>query len=285
MTTTFDTEPGGGLAREQLPPYTEMQHAYHRSRQPELRQIVGALPLGPGSHVLDVASGDGCLSMLLAERAARVVSVDLSPALLAEAQGRAARAPHGQRVSFQLAEAGRLAFPDGAFDLAWCAQSMFSLPDPLAAVREMLRVVHPGGHVAVLENDSLHHMVLPWPAELELAVRAAQHAALASRSPSQATAKFYIGRDLGGLLAQAGAVDVRVLPFAVQRRAPLAADEERYLATHLAELGALIAPHLAPEATRAFDMLTRPSSPLFMLRQPSFQITHIELLAVGLRAG
>src|SRR6266511_3844958 len=118
MTTTHTIEPGAGLPDDELPGYWRMLHAYHRSRSAELRAMIATLPLAPGDRVLDVASGDGCHSVWLVE------------------QG----------------DANALAFADGMFDLVWCAQSFYSLPDPIATLREMVRVTRPGGHVAVLEN-------------------------------------------------------------------------------------------------------------------------------------
>jgi SAM-dependent methyltransferase len=68
----------------------------------------------------------------------------------------------------------RLPFTDGSFDAVWCAQSPFSLREPVDAVTRMARAVKPGGLVAVLEDDTLHQVLLPWPVDVELAVRKAE---------------------------------------------------------------------------------------------------------------
>ncbi len=180
MTTSFDREPGAGLADDELPGYACMLHAYHRARAANLRAIIATLPIAPGSLVLDVACGDACYSIWLAEHAARVVGIDLSPAYLDLARRGAADSLPAGRISFERADVMALPFEDGSFDLTWLAQSLFSLPEPLGVLREMIRVTRPGGHVAILENDTLHHLLLPWPAELELAVRRAQMATLAA---------------------------------------------------------------------------------------------------------
>jgi ubiquinone/menaquinone biosynthesis C-methylase UbiE len=106
------------------------------------------------------------------------VAVDKVPEYLDVARA----ANPGGRVEFVCAPVEALPFPEGTFDLCWCAQSLYSLPDPVEALRHMLRVTRPGGLVAVLEADSLHHAILPWPAEVELAVRAAELRALAEES-------------------------------------------------------------------------------------------------------
>jgi SAM-dependent methyltransferase len=280
MTATFASEPGAGLAEDELPGYWRMLHAYHRSREHELRTIVGTLPLGPGDRALDVASGDGCYTLWLADRGAKVVGVDLSPAYLQHARRRAATAG-AERVHFEQADAAALPFDDSAFDLAWCAQSFYSLPDPLATLREIVRVTKPGGHVVVLENDTLHHMLLPWPAELELAVRQAQLQALESDHAGQGLDKFYIGRNLCGIFRQCGIDDCEVQTFPVERHAPLNDDEELFLRLYFADLRERAWPFLDAPARAAFDMLFDPSAETYLLRQPDFHLTHIETLAIG----
>lgn len=275
-------EPWADLSDDSVPPYAEMLHAYHTSRRAELRELVGMLPLTRASRVLDLACGDGCFSQLLAERAGAVVAADLSPAYLDLARHRVTGAPEAERITFQRADARALPFDDAGFDLAWCAQSFFSLPDPLATLREMARVVRPGGHVAVLENDSMHHIIVPWPPELELAVRQAQLRALAERGDGRVH-KFYIGRDLCGLLLQAGLAACRVQTLAVERHAPLEPSEERFLLEHFGQLRRLVQGTLEPPALRAFDLLFTPGSELYLLRRPDFHMTHIETLAIATR--
>ncbi len=86
-------------------------------------------------------------------------------------------------------------FAPASFDVVWCAQSLFSLPEPLAAVTRMAELAKPGGLVAVLEDDTLHQVLLPWPIDVELAVRTAEWAALVDQSAHPR--KFYVGRRSG----------------------------------------------------------------------------------------
>jgi len=281
MGRTFDAEPGTTLSPTQLPPYAAMLQAYHRSRDVELRAIVATLPLRATDSVLDVASGDGYYCRLLAERAGTVVGVDLSAAYLDLAQRQRARSPCGDRIHLQRAEVGALGFGDDRFDLVWCAQSLFSLPDPLEALLGMVRVARPGGYVAILENDCLHHIIMPWPAELELAVRQAQRRALAERRSVRTPDKFYVGRDLAGLLAQAGLQVAGLRTFAVERHAPLSEDEEFFLLEHFAELCAVVEPYLDAETFAAFDRRIDPCSDQYLFRQPTFHLTQLEMLALG----
>jgi SAM-dependent methyltransferase len=267
---------------EGLPPYAGMLAAFHRAHAQELRAMVGDLPLRPGDRALDLACGDGAYALWLAERIGprgRVFAVDSSPAYLELAAAAVAASPFGGRVELQLGDAYSLPFAEGSFDLGWCAQSLFSLPDPVGALRELRRVTRPGGAVAVFENDLLHQMVLPWPPELELAVRAAQLAAMAAEEDARA-----VGRDLCALFAEAGLADCRVTPYSTARQAPLAPDEERYLQWHLADLRERAGPFLAATDREQFDALLDPASERFMLRRPDFTVTYLDLLAVGVRS-
>src|SRR5262245_17398848 len=84
-----------------LPAYDARQHAFHQAFQPELYAILDALPVGPGSVVLDVPCGDGFYAKRLAERAGRVVAVDSSPDYLSLARRprrTARRRPAGRRL-------------------------------------------------------------------------------------------------------------------------------------------------------------------------------------------
>jgi SAM-dependent methyltransferase len=284
MKAAFSHEPGFGLADEDLPGYWRMLHAYHCSRSAELRAIIATLPIAPGARALDVASGDGCYSIWLAERGAQVTSLDLSPAYLDYARGRVAAALGDDAIIFEQGDASALPFADESFDLTWCAQSFYSLPDPLAALHEMIRVTRPGGIVAVLENDTLHHILLPWPAELELAVRQAQLQALGVDHAGPGIDKFYIGRNLCGLFRQCDLETCDIQMFPVERDAPLSDDEETFLRLYFADLRERAWPYLELAARTAFDMLFDPAVETYLLRQPDLHVTHLESLAVGRKA-
>jgi ubiquinone/menaquinone biosynthesis C-methylase UbiE len=149
------------------PRYEARLAAYHRAFAPELQAILDALPLGAGMRVLDFACGDGYYASRLARRLGAsgiVVGVDQSEGYLHDATADAADADDGSpgaTVVYARAVAGALPFADDTFDLVWCAQSLFSLADPVEALRHMARVTRPGGLVAVLENDTAHELCLP----------------------------------------------------------------------------------------------------------------------------
>jgi demethylmenaquinone methyltransferase/2-methoxy-6-polyprenyl-1,4-benzoquinol methylase len=131
---------------------------------------------GPVRHILDVGCGTGDLARQAARRypSARVVAVDFTPGMLANARRRGERASEGRRVSLGRANALRLPFADGSFDLvtnAFVARNLSDLPRALA---EMRRVLRPEGVLLTLEITeptsprfgSLFHAyfdrVVPW---------------------------------------------------------------------------------------------------------------------------
>lgn len=113
--------------------------------------------------VLDVGCGIGHWGMLLASvmpEHVRVTGVDREPTWVEQASARAlARGLEG-RFSFRQGEAQRLPFPDSSFDLTTCQTLLIHLPDPSAAIAEMMRVTRPGGLVAVAEPNNLTEALL-----------------------------------------------------------------------------------------------------------------------------
>jgi SAM-dependent methyltransferase len=107
-------------------------------------EAVGALlrrRFGHGLHVLAVGCGDGTEAAVLGELLeSTVVGVDVEDEFHPDARG---------RVELVLADARRLPFPDGSFDLVFSYHALEHIPEPEKAVREMRRVVRPGGGVWV----------------------------------------------------------------------------------------------------------------------------------------
>ncbi len=104
--------------------------------------------VGEGA-LLEVGVGTG-KNLPYHPEGARSVAVDLSPRMLRRAAGRARRL--GRHVDLLLADAQRLPFRDGVFDTATATFVFCSVPDPIAGLREVRRVVRDGGRVHLLEH-------------------------------------------------------------------------------------------------------------------------------------
>ncbi len=116
------------------------------------RAVVEAVAPRSGQRVLDVATGTGMVAAeLLSRSGCTVVGIDQSPEMLAGARARFATGPGGDRVELIEGEAERLPFADGSFDALTVTYLLRYVEDPAATMRELARVVRPGGRVASLE--------------------------------------------------------------------------------------------------------------------------------------
>jgi ubiquinone/menaquinone biosynthesis C-methylase UbiE len=114
--------------------------------EPVPREALAALELTAGDRFLDVGCGTGPQVRQAAPTVERAIGVDLSAAMIEQA----AQLAHGSdHAVFAIADAERLPFPDGAFTAVLCTLSFHHYPDPRAAVREMARVLEPGGRLVI----------------------------------------------------------------------------------------------------------------------------------------
>ncbi len=106
-------------------------------------------PIHAGEAILDLGCGAGFDAFVAAQLvgpAGRVVGIDLSPEMLAiaEAELREAKSP---QIEFQVAQVEVLPFPDASFDVALSNGVLNLIPDKAAALREIFRVLRPGGRL------------------------------------------------------------------------------------------------------------------------------------------
>jgi SAM-dependent methyltransferase len=118
---------------------------------PWARVLLEAVAPRPGDTVLDVATRPGTVARqaaLLVGPGGRVCGVDISPAMLSV--GRAWPPESGAApIDYVESPAACMPLPDEAFDVAYCQQGLQHMTDPLAALREMRRVLKPGGRLGV----------------------------------------------------------------------------------------------------------------------------------------
>lgn len=126
---------------------------YERHMVPAIFQqwslaLVDTAGVRPGQRVLDVACGTGTATRALAARVGaggHVVGLDFSPSMLATARA----ATTDDNITWREADVANMPAPDRSFDAVVCQQGLQFFPDKPAALREMRRVLMPGGRLAL----------------------------------------------------------------------------------------------------------------------------------------
>lgn len=187
--------------------YTHGHHAsvvaQHGRRTAEEAAAFLLPRLRPGMRLLDAGCGPGSITAGLARRVApgEVVGVDAEPSVLALARERGAGLPN---LRFEEASVYGLPFGDDSFDAAYAHQLLQHLTDPPAALRELARVVRPGGLVAVRDSD--YQTMISWPRSEAIEEWRGLYTALARGNGADANA----GRRIPSWLARAGLTEIEV---------------------------------------------------------------------------
>lgn len=131
-----------------------------RSRSPDMQAVNEAvcnvLTPGPGERILEVGCGSGVLCRLISQRIqpdGHVIGIDISSQFLIEAHNYALQEGVADRITFECGAGEFLPYPNATFDSALAARLLLHAGDPDAVVREMVRVVRPGGRVVVMDWD------------------------------------------------------------------------------------------------------------------------------------
>lgn len=165
-------------------------------------RVLEAAGVRRGMRVLDVACGTGVLARSAAERvgAGAVVGLDVNPGMLAVARR------HDAGIDWREGRAEALPFDDATFDAALCQFGVMFFDDRGAALREMWRVLRPGGRLAIAVWDCLERT--PGYAAMTALLRRlfGEEISGALRAP------YCLGdtRELGALLEQAGVGRARI---------------------------------------------------------------------------
>jgi demethylmenaquinone methyltransferase/2-methoxy-6-polyprenyl-1,4-benzoquinol methylase len=151
--TTAPNEFAKTLFAPIAPTYDRYARLLSFGQDPRWRRfLVSRIEAGPRDTVLDVATGTAAVAIELAQTTgARVVGLDQSQQMLAEARERVQRAGLGEHIQLVEGDAERLPFPAASFDALTFTYLLRYVADPARTMAGLARVVRPGGRIASLE--------------------------------------------------------------------------------------------------------------------------------------
>jgi ubiquinone/menaquinone biosynthesis C-methylase UbiE len=249
--------------------YMQLLSASNPLIEPVIRSVIGALQLPTASRGLDAGCGIGLQALLLAEAvgpAGHVTGLDLSPEFLARAGEMVKEAGLSERISFREGNVNKLPFDDDAFDWAWSANCVGYNPmDPMPPLKELVRVVKPGGSVAIMAHSS--QQLLPGYPFLEARLNVTS-AGIAPFVKGMRPERHFL-RALGWF-RNLGLEEPTAHTFVGNVHAPLS-DDVRSALTALFQMrweGAQS--EVSPEDWAEYQRLCQPESPDFILNLPDY---------------
>lgn len=285
-------------------PSTEAEHiSHHGETEPLLAwdrfhvdqhtEMLDWLETRPGSAVLDAGCGTGGMTALLAQRvgpAGRVEAIDISDPCLAATSEIVESSGCASWTSIRRGDVQRLDFPDAQFDLVWCSRVVHGEPDQLAVVRELRRVLRPGGRL-VLREGGQGLSFLPYDIGigepgLEWRLQAAQYAFFGRMRSGLPESVRYPGGWLA-MLEEAGFGEVVARTFLLERAGPPSPDA---LAVVISRLNGMHKrEHLRQELDESdiatLEMLCDESAPSYIGNRTDLHLTSSSSLYVGVRNG
>ncbi len=181
--------------------------------RPLAEATLDAVPIYPNDVILDVACGTGIVARTVRKRlgpSPRIVGVDLNEGMISAASNLADGA--SQSCEWHIADVTRMPFDPETFSVAFCQQGIQFFPDEIAALREIKRVLRPGGRIVL--------SVWSGPSDLFKALAAALSRHVNEEVASRSLAPFSYGRatELADTMSNLGFTDLSAQVIAVNRK-------------------------------------------------------------------
>jgi ubiquinone/menaquinone biosynthesis C-methylase UbiE len=183
--------------------------------EPLARRFLAFIDLRPGQRVLDVACGTGIVARLAAPPlglGGSIVGIDLNEKMLEVA--RACTPVSGASVEWRLGDVESLPQPDADFDVVLCQQGLQYFPDKTRAVREMRRVLRPGGSLGICVWRTIDHS----PCHFAIAASLRRHLSEQASQRFQAVFSFGDPGAIEHVLAAGGFPEAELHSEVIMRR-------------------------------------------------------------------
>lgn len=254
-------------------------------RNEVISKAIRMFSLPAGSRGLDAGCGIGSHMALLAKAVGpggHVTGLDLSSKCLARAGSTADRSGFSDRVSFRQGDVNALPFEDGSFDWAWSVDCVgqATIGEPLAGLRELVRVVRPGGRVAILGYSS--QMLLPGYPLLEARLNATA-SAMTVRGAGQPP-ESHLMRALGWY-RKAGLTGSTARTVVGTVQAPIDEGVRRGLVSLFGMLWGEMKSKMSDADREQYLRLTEPDSPEFILDRSDYYAFFTYSMFEGRRTG
>ncbi len=262
-------------------------HRHFRAMAALYNSLLNEANLLPGDRVLDLGCGSGThfgwIAAIIGPEG-RIVGVDPDAGNLAQAQQRINNSEYGDQITLvegNLTEP--LPFDDDEFDIVWCAGSIQYVPQPLETIREMMRVVRPGGRVAVQDVEMTSMLLGPMPDELLIALKSSLPRGYTSGDEHHDYVDWLMGHKLRSLFVAAGLREIRGVLRTRVYAPPFTEDERGFLEVAVPYLstGSPGIEDLSYRHVLELQRLVDPESPNYILNQPDFIFVEGRALAVG----
>lgn len=238
-------------------------------REPLLHQVIQALRLPAGSHGLDDGCGIGLQTLLLLEavgRSGHITGVDILPGLLDYGKEIVAKAGLSDKITFREGDVNSLPFDDDTFDWVWSMDCIgYPAGDIVPALKELIRVVKPGGDILLLGWTS--QQLLPGYPLLEARLNATCSAYIPFLKGQQPEANFM---RVPGALRNAYLQDIQAQTFVGDVHAPLDQGQRTALISLFKMLWGTRQPEVSEADWQEYQRLCGPASADLILDIPDY---------------